>query len=371
MYVVTQFNSASLNQHIKNTYHFDNFRGGFVDILAAEQTPDNPNWFQGTADAVRQSLRHLNIQDFDYLLILSGDQLYQMNFLEMAKDHIAKRAELSIATIPVNDKDAPGFGIMKVNQKGMIESFVEKPKPDVLSNWVSPVSKSNKKKGKEYLASMGIYIFNKKTLYNLLENNPEATDFGKEIIPAAIKGGLPVASYEYDGYWTDIGNISSFFDANLELTDNLPDFDLYDTENKIFTRSRMLPPSKFFGTTLKNTIVGEGAIVRAKSIERSIIGVRSRVMDKSTLKNVIMMGADYYEHISDLIKKDRVNMGVGKNCQIERAILDKNCHIGNDVIIKGVEGLPKEETDAYCIIDGIVVVKKGATIPDGARIGAF
>jgi glucose-1-phosphate adenylyltransferase len=204
-----------------------------------------------------------------------------------------------------------------------------------------------------------------------LENNPEATDFGKEIIPAAIKGGLPVASYEYDGYWTDIGNISSFFDANLELTDNLPDFDLYDTENKIFTRSRMLPPSKFFGTTLKNTIVGEGAIVRAKSIERSIIGVRSRVMDKSTLKNVIMMGADYYEHISDLIKKDRVNMGVGKNCQIERAILDKNCHIGNDVIIKGVEGLPKEETDAYCIIDGIVVVKKGATIPDGARIGAF
>jgi glucose-1-phosphate adenylyltransferase len=369
MFVVTQFNSASLNQHIKNTYSFDHFRGGFVDILAAEQTPDNPNWFQGTADAVRQSLRHLNNHDYDYLLILSGDQLYQMDFLEMAKEHIARKAELSIATIPVTAKDATGFGIMKVNKKGMIESFVEKPKADVLENWVSPVDKSNQRKGKNYLASMGIYIFNKKTLDSLLEQSPTATDFGKEIIPAAIKGGLPVASYEYNGYWTDIGNIASFFEANLELTDNLPDFDLYDSENKIFTRSRMLPPSKFFGTTLKKTIVAEGAIVHAKSLDRTIVGVRSRIMEKSVLKDVIMMGSDFYEHIKELIKKDKVNMGVGKNCHIERAILDKNCRVGNNVIIKGAEGLPNSETESYCIVDGIVVVKKGATIPDGSKIG--
>ena len=369
MYVVTQFNSASLNQHIKNTYYFDHFRGGFVDILAAEQTPDNPHWFQGTADAVRQSLRHIRTQDYDYILILSGDQLYQMDFLEMAKEHILKNADLSIATIPVDASDAPDFGIMKVDKKGMIESFTEKPKSEILHEWVSPVSKTEEKKGKIYLASMGIYIFNRETMNNLLNENAEATDFGKGIIPAAITSGLRVASYQYTGYWTDIGNISSFFEANLELTDNVPKFDLYDVEKTIFTRSRMLPPSKFFGTTFKKTLVSEGSILHAKSVERSIIGIRSRIGDKTVMKNTIMMGADYYEHIKQLVKKDRVNVGVGKNCNIEMAILDKNCRIGDNVTIKGGEGLANAETDSYCIIDGIIVVKKGATIPNGSKIG--
>lgn len=369
MFVVTQFNSASLNQHIKNTYNFDNFRGGFVDILAAEQTPDNPNWFQGTADAVRQTMRHMERQDYDYILILSGDQLYQMDFLQMAKEHIAKGAELSIATIPVNAHDATSFGIMKVDKKGIIESFVEKPKADVLDQWVSPVSKADQKKGNIYLASMGIYIFSKKTLNDLLEESVNATDFGKEIIPAAIKGGRKVASYQYNGYWTDIGNIASFFEANLELTDNIPKFNLYDKENMVFTRARMLPPSKFFGTTFKKAVVADGCILHGKSVERSIIGVRSRIGEKTVLKNTIMMGADYYEHLTDLIKKDTVNIGVGKNCSIDTAILDKNCRIGDNVIIKGGEGLEKVETDSYCIVDGIVVVKKGATIESGSRIG--
>lgn len=369
MFVVTQFNSASLNQHIKNTYNFDNFRGGFVDILAAEQTPDNPNWFQGTADAVRQTMRHMERQDYDYILILSGDQLYQMDFLQMAKEHIAKGAELSIATIPVNAHDATSFGIMKVDKKGIIESFVEKPKADVLDQWVSPVSKTDQKKGNIYLASMGIYIFSKKTLNTLLEENASATDFGKEIIPAAIKGGRKVASYQYNGYWTDIGNIASFFEANLELTDNIPKFNLYDKENMVFTRARMLPPSKFFGTTFKKAVVADGCILHGKSVERSIVGVRSRIGEKTVLKNTIMMGADYYEHLTDLIKKDTVNIGVGKNCSIDTAILDKNCRIGDNVIIKGGEGLEKVETDSYCIVDGIVVVKKGATIESGSRIG--
>ena len=369
IFVLTQFNSASLNQHVKNTYSFDNFSRGFVDVLAAEQTPDNANWFQGTADAVRQSMHHVLNHDSDYILILSGDQLYQMDFLEMVKDHIAKGAELSIATIPVIARDATDFGIMKVGANGMIESFVEKPKADVLSNWVSPVSKENKKKGKIYLASMGIYIFNRQTLIDLLKEHPAAVDFGKEIIPATITGGRPVASYQYDGYWTDIGNVRSFFEANLELTDPIPKFDLYNIDKLIYTRARMLPPSKYYGTTLKRSIVAEGAILLSKSIERCLIGVRSRVGEKSVLKNVYMMGADYYEHLNELLKKDKVHIGVGKNCHIEQAILDKNCRIGDDVIIKGSSDLPREDHENYSIIEGIVVVKKNATIPAGARIG--
>jgi glucose-1-phosphate adenylyltransferase len=370
IFVLTQFNSASLNQHIKNTYHFDYFRGGFVDILAAEQTPDNPGWFQGTADAVRQSLRHLNSHDADYILILSGDQLYQMDFLAMVKEHIAKNATLSIATIPVIAKDATEFGIMKVSKSGLIDSFIEKPKADLLPNWESPVPADARKKGKIYLASMGIYIFNRETLFDLLEKHPEATDFGKEIIPAAIQSGEKVGSYLYDGYWTDIGNVASFFEANLELTDNIPKFDLFSEHQAVFTRARQLPPSKLMGTTtFSKTVVSEGSIIHARRLERCLIGIRSRIGEKSVMKNVIMMGADFYEHLKTIMKKETVNVGVGKNCHIEMAILDKNCRIGNDVIIKGGKGLAKVETEAYCIVEGIVVVKKGATIPDGARIG--
>lgn len=369
IFVLTQFNSASLNQHIKNTYNFDHFSRGFVDILAAEQTPDNPNWFQGTADAVRQSLRHMNTHDHDYILILSGDQLYQMDFLEMVKEHIAKGAELSIATIPVIAKDATEFGIMKVDKKGMIDSFIEKPKAELLPDWVSPVPKAEQKAGKNYLASMGIYIFNKATMARLLDEHPNATDFGKEIIPAAINSGAKVASYLYNGYWTDIGNIASFFEANLELTDPIPKFNLFDTDKMIYTRARLLPPSKFFGTTIKRSVVSEGSVCLAKTLERCVIGIRSRIGEKTTMKNVIMMGADYYEHLSLLIQKDRVHVGVGKNCHIEHAILDKNCRIGNNVVIKGSANLPTQDHEAYTIKDGIVVVKKNAIIPDGTRIG--
>lgn len=369
IFVLTQFNSASLNQHIKNTYNFDHFSRGFVDILAAEQTPDNPNWFQGTADAVRQSLRHMNTHDHDYILILSGDQLYQMDFLAMVKEHIAKGAELSIATIPVIAKDATEFGIMKVDKKGMIDSFIEKPKAELLPNWVSPVPKAEQKAGKNYLASMGIYIFNKATMARLLDEHPNATDFGKEIIPAAINSGAKVASYLYNGYWTDIGNIASFFEANLELTDPIPKFNLFDTDKMIYTRARLLPPSKFFGTTIKRSVVSEGSVCLAKTLERCVIGIRSRIGEKTTMKNVIMMGADYYEHLSLLIQKDRVHVGVGKNCHIEHAILDKNCRIGNNVVIKGGASLPTQDHEAYTIKDGIVVVKKNAIIPDGTRIG--
>jgi glucose-1-phosphate adenylyltransferase len=370
MFVLTQFNSASLNRHIKNTYHFDNFSNGFVDILAAEQTPSSDKWFQGTADAVRQSMHHLSGHDFDYVLILSGDQLYQMDFKLMAEFHINQDADLTIATIPVNAQDATDFGIMKVNKHNRIESFVEKPKSDVLSQWTSPVPSPLKRKGREYLASMGIYIFRKDALKKLFDENPDATDFGKGIIPAAIKSGYQVSSYLFDDYWTDIGNIRSFFEANLELCDSIPRFNLFDNHKRIYSRARALAPSKFFGTKLNKSIVAEGCIIHARLIDRSVIGVRSRIGENTKVKNSIIMGNDFYQTLEEIVlKKDEIPMGIGKSCHIEHAIIDKDCRIGNHVIIIGGDELSDEETEQYCIVDGIIVIKKRAVIPSGSRIG--
>jgi glucose-1-phosphate adenylyltransferase len=370
MFVLTQFNSASLNRHIKNTYQFDNFSAGFVDILAAEQTPGSTDWFQGTADAVRQSMHHLEGHDFDYVLVLSGDQLYQMDFKEMAEYHISHNADLTIATIPVNSKDAPEFGIMKVNADGLISTFIEKPAAELLPQWKSPVPAALKRKGKEYLASMGIYIFNKEALNRFFEENPSATDFGKGIIPAAINSGAKVASFMFDGYWTDIGNIRSFYNANLELCDNLPKFNLYDNHKRISTRARALAPSKFFGTRLIKSIVAEGCILHAKLIDYSLIGIRSRIGEKSIIKNSILMGNDFYQTLEEIVlQKDEIPMGIGKNCRIEQAIIDKDCRIGDNVIIRGDDRLANTETDSYCIVDGIVVVKKRALIPSDSKIG--
>lgn len=369
MFVLTQYNSASLNQHIKNTYNFDMFSRGFVDILAAEQTPSSDKWFQGTADAVRQTQHHLSNQDYDYVLILSGDQLYQMNFEELAEYHVEQDADLTIATIPVNAHDAPGFGIMKVNEQGMIESFIEKPQPDVLSEWESAVSDDLRAEGKIYLASMGIYIFKKEVLHELLDEDPDAIDFGKEIIPAAINSGMRVASFAFNGYWTDIGTISSFFDANIALTDAVPQFNLFDNVKYIYTRPRMLAPSKVFGTWFNQAILADGCIINAKKIERAIIGIRSRIGNNTEISKGVIMGNDFYETIEDITRHEGIPMGIGENCHIENAITDKNCRIGNDVIIRGGNSLENTETDTYCIRDGIVVVKKGAVIPHGSRIG--
>ena len=290
MFVLTQFNSASLNKHIKNTYHFSAFSTGFVDILAAEQTPDNPGWFQGTADAVRQSLRHISNLEFEYILILSGDQLYQMDFSDMLNNHIKNEADISIATIPVDERDAPEFGILKSNEAGMITSFIEKPKKEILPDWVSDTGTEMQQKGKHYLASMGIYIFSKQVLYKLLnEVHPTATDFGKEIIPNSIVS-FKVASYQYEGYWTDIGNIHSFFEANLSLTDDIPPFNLFDNNKTVYSRARMLPPAKISGTTLEKTVIAEGSIINASRIEQSVVGIRSRIGHGTTVVNTYIMG---------------------------------------------------------------------------------
>ena len=367
MFVLTQFNSASLNRHIKNTYHFSPFSRAFVDILAAEQTPDNPTWYQGTADAVRQGLRHITSFPSDYILILSGDQLYQMDFAEMLDNHKELGADISVATIPVAERDAPEFGILK-SKKGMITSFVEKPKKDLLPEWVSDTGDVMKSSGRIYLASMGIYIFNRQLLFDLLLSEfKDATDFGKEIIPQSIEK-YKVASYQYDGYWTDIGNIYSFFEANLDLTKDLPDFNLFDSNRTIYTRARMLPPAKVSGTTLEKTIIAEGSIVNASRVENSVIGIRARIGHGSTVVSSYLMGNDYYETLEDIQRDQNVGtplLGIGARCYIKNAIIDKNCRIGDDVRINGGPHLENTDHTLYTVKDGIVVIKKGAVIPNG------
>lgn len=370
MFVLTQFNSASLNKHIKNTYHFSHFSKAFVDILAAEQTPENPTWFQGTADAVRQCMHHIVNHEFDYILILSGDQLYQMDFKDMLKAHIDKKAEISIATIPVSAKDATEFGILKTDDESFITSFIEKPKSELLPDWTSETSDEMKHVGRNYLASMGIYIFNRDLLIKMLNENPEEKDFGKEIIPRSLITNH-VLSYQYEGYWTDIGNISSFFEANLGLTDELPLFNMFDSAHTIFTRARMLPPSKVSGTTLEKTIVAEGCIIHASRVERAVLGIRSRVGRGTTIVNSYIMGSDHYQTLQEIEEENsagRPLLGIGDRCYINNAIVDKNCKIGNDVRINGGAHLKEGDYGLYVVKDGIVVIKKGATIANGTVI---
>ena len=370
MFVLTQFNSASLNKHIKNTYHFSHFSKAFVDILAAEQTPENPRWFQGTADAVRQCMHHIVNHEFEYILILSGDQLYQMDFKAMINEHIRKNADISIATIPVNAKDATDFGILKTDDENFISSFIEKPKAELLPEWTSETSNEMKSVGRNYLASMGIYIFNRDLLIKMLGENPDEKDFGKEIIPRSLNHSK-VLSYQYEGYWTDIGNISSFFDANLGLTDELPKFNMFDSAHTIFTRARMLPPSKVSGTTLERTVIAEGCIVQASRIERAILGIRSRIGKGTTIVNSYIMGSDHYETLIDIQEQTNAGqplIGIGDRCYINNAIVDKNCRIGNDVSINGGSHLTEGDYGFYVVKEGIVVVKKGAVIPNGTKI---
>ena len=370
MFVLTQFNSASLNQHIKNTYHFSHFSTAFVDILAAEQTPDNPTWFQGTADAVRQCMQHFLNHDFEYALILSGDQLYQMDFNQMIQAHEKSGATISIATLPVNAKEAPEFGILKTDSDNFITSFIEKPKAELLPEWTSEVSAEMKSEGKHYLASMGIYIFNRDLLVELMAN-PDTKDFGKEIIPQAI-GKQKILSYQYEGYWTDIGNIDSFFEANLGLTDDIPKFNLFDNSSKIYTRARVLPPSKITGaSTIDRSVIAEGCIVNSATIEHSVIGIRSRIGYGTTIFNSYLMGNDYYQNLEEIRTNDLhniMNIGIGERCFINYTIVDKNCRIGNDVKLNGGKHLADINTDLYTVKDGIIVVKKGAVLPDGFSV---
>ncbi|MGM0589263.1 MAG: glucose-1-phosphate adenylyltransferase [Bacteroidota bacterium] len=370
IFVLTQFNSASLNRHIKNTYNFDVFSRGFVDILAAEQTPKSQNWFQGTADAVRQSIHHIENHDFEYVLILSGDQLYQMDFRTMIRHHKQNGADLTVATIPVTADEATGFGIMKTDDGSVISDFVEKPEPDELEQWKSETNQKFAQQERHYLASMGIYVFNKHVLLDLLHEYAEAIDFGKEIIPNSLEKDYTITSFEFDDYWTDIGTIKSFFEANLALTDTVPQFNLYDNERFIYTRARLLPASKLSGSTLDHSVIAEGCLVEASRVERSVIGIRSRIGKGTTIENSIVMGNDFFPSEFELnnMNADEPTMGIGRRCFISNCIVDKNCRIGDDVRIVGGDHLEDGDYGHYHVVDGIVIIPKGEVIKDGVHI---
>lgn len=370
IFVLTQFNSESLNRHISKTYRFDIFSDGFVEILAAEQTQHSSEWYQGTADAVRHNLRHFSALNYKYIVILSGDQLYQMNLRQVIDAHIKNNADITVACTTVDKEAAKGFGLMKINRKGKICSFVEKPTEDeVLNEYCVPdetlIEHKIKPADKNYLASMGIYVFNKETLLEMLDN--DFADFGKEIIPNSLKSS-DVYSYIFDGYWEDIGTIKSFFNANIELTNLIPSFNFFDSKNPVYTHPRFLPPVKAHNSKLNNVVCSEGSIIENSEINNSIIGIRTVIRTNCKLVNVVSMGADYYDfNYVDMFKKN-IPLGIGENSYIENAIIDKNARIGKNVVINNKDKVQDFDGENYFIRDGIVIIPKGATVPDGSII---
>ena len=373
IFLLTQFNSSSLHRHIQQSYRFDDFSNGFVEIMAAQQTPSSDAWYQGTADAVRQNLRHFNNVPHKYVLILSGDQLYRMNFRELIEQHIRTGADVTVATIPVNRTDARSFGIMQIDGEERITRFVEKPQEDALLDSLK-MDASTRAKLRIYggddllLASMGIYVFNRDVMDKALMG--KHVDFGKHIIPNLITTGR-IFSYVYQGYWEDIGTIKAFFDANLDLVNEFPKFNFFDTQAPIYTHARYLPASKIVRGRFDKTAVADGCIIVDATIEHSIIGIRSRIEAGAFIKDSIIMGLDDYEtpdEVQSGIARGIPPLGVGKNTHIERAIVDKNARIGDNVRISP-EGKPENyDGDNYNIRDGIVVVPKGGVIPNGTVI---
>ncbi len=374
IYVLTQFNSASLNRHIARTYRFSRFSDGFVEILAAEQTPDNRKWFQGTADAVRQVMMH--IEDFapEHVLILSGDHLYQMDYSKFIAHHKEKNADVTVSVIPTDHSRASGFGLLKTDDQGRIIEFSEKPPADELEAMRVDTSKlglsAEESEQRPFIASMGVYLFKYDALREMLKNT-SYTDFGGEIIPAAI-GKYNVQAYLFSGYWEDIGTIRSFYNANLDLASVMPKFNLFDTEAPIFTRPRYLPATKFQGPcSITSSLISEGCILNSVTISRSVIGIRSRVEGGSVIENTMMMGADNYQALPELARDRKEGLpwvGIGENTVIRNAIIDKNVRIGSNVRILNESGAQEHDGGNYYIREGIVVIPKGATITDGTII---
>ena len=359
IYILTQFNSESLHRHINQTYKFDNFTEGFLEVLAAAQTLDNMDWYQGTADAVRHNLGHFETYSFDQYLILAGDHLYRMNYAEFVQHHRKKNADITISVKPVTREEAMGFGILKVNEDGRIIDFAEKPKtPEELERMKSPTGDPDR----PYWGSMGIYVFNRETLRNSLTDIPK-DDFGGDIIPGSIKTHN-VQAFFFDGYWEDIGTIKSFYDANINLSAMNPDFRFVDVNFPIYTHARMLPGSRISDAVIKQSLINDGALIHAKKIENSVLGIRSVVREESEIYDSYIMGNDFFE--TD--HKNMIPLGIGKNCIIKNAIVDKNARIGDNVQIINKNNLQEFESDDYFIRDGIVVVKKDVTIPDGTVI---
>ncbi len=370
VYLLTQFNSASLNRHVTASFKFDHFSNGFVEILAAERTLTDTSWFQGTADAVRKNLVHLLNNEFDYLLILSGDQLYRMDFRHILTQHVTKKADLTVATIPVRRREVAALGIMQMDQDGQIQRFVEKPTDPEVQDSLRLDRHAYAELGIQsdeelFLASMGIYVFDRDVLEELLAN--DYADFGKHIIPAAIKTHR-VYSHVFQGYWEDIGTIRSFFEANLELTAVLPRFNFFDMTAPIYTRLRFLPSCKVNGATIQHSLVADGCIINSARIRHSLVGLRSIVGEGSDLYRTVVMGNDFYEHSVSIAQNEAVGhprIGIGRNTRIENAIIDKNSRIGDNCVISPA-GKPAElDHPLYYIRDGVVIIPKSGCIPHG------
>jgi glucose-1-phosphate adenylyltransferase len=370
VYVLTQFNSESLHRHITASYKFDNFTKSFVEILAAQQTPEGASWYQGTADAVRQNLRYFLERPYRYYLILSGDQLYRMDYCHLLQAHFQTGADITLGTTPVDRQAASSFGIMHSDASRRIFRFEEKPKdpkhldelripPKLLTELGRPAD------AELYQGSMGIYVFNRQILVDVLANNYD--DFGKHVIPASLQK-KKVFAYIFQGYWEDIGTVRAFFEANLALTDTLPPYNFFDHLNPIYTHARFLPASKVNGAQVNRAIIADGCIITNANIERAVIGIRSVIENGSTIRNSVLMGADFYQQDDPQSAPDRPPLGIGQHCVIEGAIIDKNARIGDGVVIKP-EGKPADmDGDNYYVRDGVIVVPKGAVIPAGTSI---
>jgi glucose-1-phosphate adenylyltransferase len=376
IFVLTQYNSASLNRHIARTYRFSQFSDGFVEILAAEQTPESPQWFQGTADAVRQVLPHIGDWGIDTLLILSGDHLYRMDYGDFLKRHFETSADVTISVIPCGRTDAEGFGLLKTDSTGRIIEFSEKPKGDALEAMKVDTTElglsQEEAERRPFLASMGIYVFKYDRLVELLAQDPSWLDFGREIIPAAIKSSN-VQGFMFDGYWEDIGTIKAFYLANLDLTSPIPKFNFFDADAPIYTRGRYLPPSKVHDCNISETLVGDGCIIHGATIKSSIIGVRSRIGQGSHLEASILMGADYYQGLEQMredIAAGTPRIGVGEGSIIRRAIIDKNARIGSNVRLINEGGIEHADGEggSYYIRERIIIIPKNAVVKDGTVV---
>ncbi len=373
IYVLTQFNSTSLHRHIHQTYRFDRFARGFVEILAAQQTPGGAFWYQGTADAVRQNLRYFLRDEYDYVIILSGDQLYRMDFRNVLQQHIDHEADLTICALPVPRAQASSLGILQVNDEQQVVRFVEKPKePAVLQELKLDASLRaalGVSSGEDqFLASMGIYVFNREILRKVLDN--DQTDFGKHIIPDAIHR-YRVSGYIFQGYWEDVGTIRSFFEANLALCSTKPQFNLFDRHAPVYTHARFLPASKLLDAQIKNSLIADGCIILKSTVEHSIVGVRSFIGNDCVIRNAIIMGCDYYESSHQVQEEDAMgipHMSIGHRCRIEQAIIDKNAHIGDNVVITDKTGQADFDGPNYYIRDGITIIPKNAVIGAGTKI---
>lgn len=374
IYVLTQFNSASLNRHISRTYRFSSFSSGFVEIIAAEQRRDSPQWFQGTADAVRQVLPHIRDWGVENILILSGDHLYRMDYRPFLKRHLETNADVTISVIPCTPNEAEEFGLLKTDGDGTIKEFKEKPKGDELESMRVDTTrfglKADEAAARPYLASMGIYVFNYERLIELLRKDESWVDFGREIIPGAIED-LNVQAYLFSDYWEDIGTIKAFYEANMDLARPLPKFNFFNAESPIYTRSRYLPPSKIENSEINNSMVTEGCILNGIKAKNSILGLRSRIDSGARIEDSIIMGADYYESVDEMKKNLAAGLphiGIGSDCEIRKAIIDKNARIGKNVRLVNERGVEEEDGENHYIREGIILIPKNAVLKDGTVI---